>query len=819
MKTSKVLWIWVLVLLLGAAHSAMGAPVNDDCSNAKPVGDVTNLPFDTSLATFDGPGYYITGPNIWFCYTATCTGQVTVNLCGSRFDTKLAVYRGCSCDPTADSLVETNDDDCAKQSRLTFDATAGEQYLIEVGGYGSRTGEGIITIRCEGRPAPVPCQPSNDYCRNASQVGNVTNLSFDTTCATFDGLGHYMTGPNVWYIYTATCTGQVTVDLCGSSFDTRLAIYRGYSCYPTASSIVATDNNACGQQSRVTFNATAGEKFLIEVGGQGSRIGRGVMSIYCAEEPTPPTNNDNCSGAKPVGNVTNLAFDTKSSTFDGPGHYIRSPNIWYCYTATCTGDVTIDLCGSGYDTMLAVYKGCGCYPASSDLVASNDDACSRQSRVTFAAAAGDKFLVEVGGYGSSTGSGIMTISCEGEPGPEPCLPTNDNCNQAKPVGDVKDMAFDTTCATFDGPGHYITSPNIWYLYTAAATGDVTVSLCGSEYDTKLAIYRGAACNPTADKLIKYNDDSCDWQSEATFAATAGQRYLIEVGGFGSRTGKGVITISSEGVTPPPTKQLDLGDAPDSTNNYGRIMTAYQNYVKANFPTVYNDGSGTGPYGPLHRNPQAVAYLGNSVSLEDEADIGSDQDGHNNIWPVSDTSDKDWHDNGVTFPINMPNCSWTTFDYSVKVVTPGTNLWVNVWFDWNRDGDWDDDGSTYPAFNCTKGFVSEWAVQNQFLFLYNMPVGLHKLTTPAFLPWHPKSGPEAIWMRITLSEKPWTGGSNPASKGNGGSGPQAGYDVGETEDYLFTPETACSICEDYSGDGLINIEDLVAFITEWLQSCP
>ncbi|NVM23999.1 MAG: carboxypeptidase regulatory-like domain-containing protein, partial [Desulfobacterales bacterium] len=70
-------------------------------------------------------------------------------------------------------------------------------------------------------------------------------------------------------------------------------------------------------------------------------------------------------------------------------------------------------CGSSYDTKLAVYKGCSCYPTSSDMIASSDDDCAQQSRVTFAATAGEKFLIEVGGYGSRTGPGVLTISCEG----------------------------------------------------------------------------------------------------------------------------------------------------------------------------------------------------------------------------------------------------------------------------------------------------------------------------------------------------------------------------------------------------------------------
>ncbi len=225
----------------------------------------------------------------------------------------------------------------------------------------------------------------------------------------------------------------------------------------------------------------------------------------------------------------------------------------------------------------------------------------------------------------------------------------------------------------------------------------------------------------------------------------------------------------------------------------------------------------GPYGPIHLNPLAVAHLGKTITHETEADIGQDQDGINNIKPQSNSPDNDKGDDGVIFPLNMPQCRWTTLDYIVNVINPGTNLWVNVWCDWNRDGDWDDDSNTDQALICTKGFVSEWAVQNQYLF--NLPAGLNQLTTPAFLSWHPDEGAKQIWMRVTLSEQPWTGGSDPGSRGNGGSGPQEGYDIGETEDYYFMPDTSRTICEDINGDGVINLEDLAAITTDWLENCP
>jgi hypothetical protein len=73
------------------------------------------------------------------------------------------------------------------------------------------------------------------------------------------------------------------------------------------------------------------------------------------------------------------------------------------------------------------------------------------------------------------------------------------------------------------------------------------------------------------------------------------------------------------------------------------------------------------------------------------------------------------------------------------------------------------------------------------------------------------------MRITLSETPWTSVSGVL--GNGGSGPAAGYTLGETEDYLFVPNTSCTRCADLNCDGTVNLPDLAIFSSRWLATCP
>ena len=815
---SKSALACAMAVVLGAAQIAMGVglrptvtrPPNDDCANAKPVGNVTNTAFDTTRATFDGPGHYMVSPNVWYCYTATCTGCATISLAGSSFDTKLAVYDGCSCYPAEDKLIKANDDFDGQQSELSLPVTSGHQYLIEVGGFNASTmGQGLITISCDAQAT----RPANDNCSQAASVSDVIERPFDTTCATFDGEGRCMSSPNLWYRYTASRTGEVTVSLLGSEFDTKLAVYKGDLCYPKSEDLIECNDDYPGHlQSKVIFEATSGQKYLIEVGGYNAdAVGQGVLSIASTGGPTPPPKDD-CADAQAVGNVTNQPFDTRQATFDGPGHCMSSPNIWFRYTAAATGNVTVSLLGSGYDTMLAVYKGSTCYPKSSDMIECNDDfGDDRQSQVRFAATAGSQYLIEIGGYGSATGQGVLTITAEGVPPPPPPGDNRNDCSQALPIGEVTNLPFDTRNATFDGRAFCMVSPNIWYCYTASCTGDVTVTLSNVDYDTMLGVYKGCQCFP--EDLIECNDDfGPGYASQVTFAAVSGGRYLIEVGGYALEKGRGLLTVKCEGAVTP--DKPDLGDAPDSTNSAAKNMTAYPAGgplgVKANYPTVHS-GSGTGPYGPAHVNAEVVAHLGKKITRETEADSGADEDGVNNIAPSADKANQDLGDDGVVFPVNMPHCRWTTFDYVVNVVDPNVDMWVNVWCDWNRDGDWDD------TLECTSGPAPEWAVHNQLLF--GLPVGLNTLSTPAFLASHPESGPEEIWMRITLSEQPWKGGSAPGVKGNGGSGPQAKYEFGETEDYYFVPDVTFTICEDFNGDGVIDTSDLVAFTAAWLENCP
>ena len=75
---------------------------------------------------------------------------------------------------------------------------------------------------------------------------------------------------------------------------------------------------------------------------------------------------------------------------------------------------------------------------------------------------------------------------------------------------------------------------VWWEWTAAATGNATISTSGSNFDTTLAIYQGntlSNLNP-----LGSNDDSGGLQSAVTFSAIAGQSYQIQVDGYAGSEG-------------------------------------------------------------------------------------------------------------------------------------------------------------------------------------------------------------------------------------------------------------------------------------------
>lgn len=176
----------------GALSSRGGTPNgSDSCASATPITGAGTFNFDNANATTDGLahagclffGRDQIGRDIWYEWTATCTGAVNLSTCAmTTVDTKVAVYApGAPCPPTDQYLVTCDDDSCdLRRNDVTFFAIAGQRYLIRLGNFPTSGGEGTggvgtFTISCAEEEslcdADFSCQQAGDVIGYSSYSG------------------------------------------------------------------------------------------------------------------------------------------------------------------------------------------------------------------------------------------------------------------------------------------------------------------------------------------------------------------------------------------------------------------------------------------------------------------------------------------------------------------------------------------------------------------------------------------------------------------------------------------------------------------------
>jgi hypothetical protein len=138
-------------------------------------------------------------------------------------------------------------------------------------------------------------------------------------------------------------------------------------------------------------------------------------------------------------------------------------------------------------------------------------------------------------WGSAVDFGIVItggVDCSGYQG--------DIVEDAIPVTTIPYTTTGNTSYCYFNQNLVYNSPDIYYrLITTPNMVDVTVSLCGSSFDTFLSVI-----DPQGN-VVAYNDDgSCGTSSELTFSALGQDTLYIIVEGWGSAMGNYNLTIES-----------------------------------------------------------------------------------------------------------------------------------------------------------------------------------------------------------------------------------------------------------------------------------
>ncbi|MBX3410663.1 MAG: matrixin family metalloprotease [Phycisphaeraceae bacterium] len=347
--------------------------------------------------------------------------------------TEYAIFRGTTNSRAAASFLIGHSP--ASTTHNDTSAVAGTTYYYWVEAQQGGGGRRPLAGPDSGYRVATP--PGNDACASATPLSLNVLAGGDTTWATTDGVASCRptnSGKDVWHTFTPSCSGTYRIAACNSQFDVVLSVHAG--C-PGASgnTLFCLDDGtlngatACGAFAHPAMNVplTGGTTYFIRVAGFGTSPASGLYNLLVT--PVAPA-NDTCAtativaeGSWPISTcfATTDFLATNACIPATQGH----SDVWYRYTATCEGNVTIDTCDTNFDTILMVYAAGVCPLASTAPLACNDDTAgcgalgTRGSRVVFPAMPGEQFTIRVAGWtAASTGSGNLNITCR--PDCSPC---------------------------------------------------------------------------------------------------------------------------------------------------------------------------------------------------------------------------------------------------------------------------------------------------------------------------------------------------------------------------------------------------------------
>ncbi|MBK7876278.1 MAG: hypothetical protein IPJ77_11055 [Planctomycetes bacterium] len=174
----------------------------------------------------------------------------------------------------------------------------------------------------------------SDDCTTAQAIAGVGSFPFNNTTATTGTqgqsnatclfFGSTAIQRDVWFTWTSNVTDQVELATCGTTMDSKVAVYAGSGC-PTTPPIVCNDDS-CGLQSRLNFAAVAGNTYTIQLGTFPNAAG-GVGNFTLGTIVPPPPCGTNTGPDVIVGEMIDVLNVTSSGGIDAVALGTTSCNV------------------------------------------------------------------------------------------------------------------------------------------------------------------------------------------------------------------------------------------------------------------------------------------------------------------------------------------------------------------------------------------------------------------------------------------------------------------------------------------------------------
>jgi hypothetical protein len=134
---------------------------------------------------------------------------------------------------------------------------------------------------------------------------------------------------------------------------------------------------------------------------------------------------------------------------------------------------------------------------------------------------------------------LVCVLCGAGAAPASAAPRNDDFGDALRLRLGTAVSGTVTGATNQSgePRHARSraSHSVWYRFTATRKVAVALNTCNANFDTVVAVYRGARLRSL--RTVDFNDDGCGTEvagSRVTFTARRGRTYRVAVVGFSDR---------------------------------------------------------------------------------------------------------------------------------------------------------------------------------------------------------------------------------------------------------------------------------------------
>lgn len=316
----------------------------------------------------------------------------------------------------------------------------------------------------------------------------------------------------VWWRFTPTVNGQLTLSTCGSGFDSVLAVFTGAAL--DALTPVAENDDSCGLNASVTFQALAGTEYQIAVAGKLDASG--TIALNLAVTPAAPAATTTALVSPGNGAQATVGDTVLLQASVSAAQGVANGLVSFRRNGIEIGQGALDAQGQARLSVATL-------PVGSYQITAH-------------------FLGSAGFTASASAARTLTIV------PRVVVrPANDDFANRITIaapGTVTGTTIDATPEAGQPVIEGFSDANaVWWRFTPASNGTLTVNTCGSDFDTVLAVFTGAAVNALA--LVGEDDDTCLYQSQVAFVASAGVEYQIAVAGYSGEEGDITLTVILE----------------------------------------------------------------------------------------------------------------------------------------------------------------------------------------------------------------------------------------------------------------------------------